>query len=265
MDKPLIQTINLKKYYYNSSWLSKKHCKRIKAVDEVSFCIEKGQILGLVGESGCGKSTIGKLISNLEKPTGGEIYFEKQRINTMNRYELKEFRRNVQIIFQDSYSSFNPKQTIEEIIDEPLINYKVGKRMIRQKRIDELMKIVGLSPKDKYKYPHEFSGGQRQRINIARALALKPKFIICDEPVSSLDVSVQAQILNLLKQLKEEYSLSYLFISHDLAVVEYISDKIAVMNEGKFVEIFEKDELLSKSHCSYTQKLFDSVPTLSKP
>jgi len=213
-----------------------------------------------VGESGCGKSTLARVILRLEEPTGGKIFYAGEDITRWKGEKLRKWRKNIQVIFQDAYASLNPRMKVEQIIGEPLVNYRWGNKKERRQRIAELVEIVGLEREHLFRYPHEFSGGQRQRIAIARALALNPGIIICDESVASLDVSIQAQILNLLKKLKEEFSLSYLFISHDLAVVKYISDRVAVMYLGKIVEIVESSLLTDKALHPYTRSLLAAVP-----
>jgi ABC-type oligopeptide transport system ATPase subunit len=232
----------------------------VRAVDGVSFEIPEGETLGLVGESGSGKSTTGYCILQLLKPTAGSIRFMGKELTELPREELRRMRREMQIVFQDPYASLDPRMTVGGIVSEPLEVHGIGTRRSRRETVRKLLDIVGFNPNFTNRYPHEFSGGQRQRIGIARALALNPKLIVCDEPVSALDVSIQAQILNLLKDLQRDFSLTYLFISHDLAVVRTMSDRIAVMNQGKLVEMGPADEVSSHPKDEYTKALFTAVP-----
>ena len=232
----------------------------IKAVDGVSFDIIRGETLGLVGESGCGKSTTGRAILQLYRPTAGEVYFEEQDLTALKGEQLRRMRRRMQMIFQDPYASLNPRMTVGDIIGEPLLVHNISKGKERRERVQELLEVVGLNPYFVNRYPHEFSGGQRQRIGVARALAVQPDFIICDEPISALDVSIQAQIINLLEDLQGEFDLTYLFIAHDLSVVRHISDRIAVMYLGKIVELTTRFELYDNPLHPYTQALLSAVP-----
>lgn len=253
MNKPLIEVKNLRKEFNVQG-------RKLVAIQDISFCIEKGETLGLVGESGCGKSTTGRCLLRLEEPTSGEIIYDKRNLLSFGRKDLFTFRRNAQIIFQDPYSSLNPRMTAKDIIAEPLRIHSTMKESSIESYLNELMDRVGLSKSALGRFPHEFSGGQRQRIGIARALALKPHFIVCDEPISALDVSVQAQIVNLLKNLQKELELTYLFIAHDLAMVKYISDRVAVMYLGNIVEIAPAEELYRNPQHPYTQALLSAIP-----
>jgi oligopeptide transport system ATP-binding protein len=232
----------------------------IKAVDGVSFDIMKGETLGLVGESGCGKSTTGRAMLQLYRPTAGEVTFEGVNLTTVKGEQLRQMRRRMQMIFQDPYASLNPRMTVGDIVGEPLTVHKISKGKERRARVQELLDVVGLNPYFVNRYPHEFSGGQRQRIGVARALAVNPDFIVCDEPISALDVSIQAQIINLLEDLQQEFNLTYLFIAHDLSVVRHISDRIAVMYLGKIVELTGRKELYDNPLHPYTQALLSAVP-----
>ncbi|KAJ53003.1 oligopeptide/dipeptide ABC transporter ATP-binding protein [Clostridium tetanomorphum] len=258
-----IKVENLSKFYMEKKGVFSKSTKTFKAVNKVSFLLKKGETLGIVGESGCGKSTLARMILRLEGIDEGKIIFKNENIVELKGKDLKNLRKDIQIIFQDSYSSLNPRQTVFDIIREPLINFNVGTEKEQFIMVKDIMEKVGLGKEYMNRYPHEFSGGQCQRINIARALILKPEFIVCDEPTSSLDVSIQAQILNLLKELKEELELTYIFISHNLAAVNYISDKIAVMYLGEIVEMFEKKYLETKKHHPYTKTLLEAIPVMN--
>ncbi len=256
----LLEVKNLKKYFPVRSGLFSKIKDYVHAVDDVSFSIRKGETLGLVGESGSGKSTLARVILGLLKPTAGSVNFCGQDIFKLDRIQLKGLRREIQLIFQDPYASLNPRLNVETIVGEALHFHKVGKAQHRLERVDSLLRRVGLREEHKKRFPHEFSGGQRQRIGIARALALQPKLIIGDEPVSALDVSIQAQVLNLLLELKEEFQLSYLIIAHDLRIVEYISDRVAVMYLGKMVELASAGELYKNPLHPYTRLLLSAIP-----
>lgn len=254
MSNPILEVKNLKKYFNTPGGV-------LHAVDDVSFTLEKGKILGVVGESGCGKSTMGRAILRLHEPTSGEVIFEGQDITKISAEEMRKLRSDMQIVFQDPFASLNPRKTVSEIIGEPLRLHKIYKTAAeRNKHVLELMEIVGLAERLVNTYPHELDGGRRQRIGIARALALNPKFIVCDEPVSALDVSIQAQILNLLKRLKKERGLTYMFITHDLSVVNYFSDDIMVMYLGKMVEYAPAEVLFENPVHPYTKALLSAIP-----
>lgn len=257
---PLLDVRQLKKYFPVRSGLFSKVSAWVKAVDDVSFAIRHRETFGLVGESGCGKTTVGRTILRLMEPTGGEVTFEGANVFAMDSQTLRATRRRMQIVFQDPYSSLNPRMTVGSIVGEPLLVHKLAKGQARTDRVYQLLDRVGLRPDHAGRYPHEFSGGQRQRIGIARALALNPKFIVCDEAVSALDVSIQAQIINLLKDLQEDYHLAYLFITHDLNVVRYIADRIAVMYLGKLAEVAPSETLFSNPKHPYTQALLSANP-----
>lgn len=262
MSEPLLHVEHLSKEFpVDSSLLSGKKSKSVKAVDDISFDIYPGETFGLVGESGCGKSTTGRCIMRLTRPTGGKVLFKGEDIAHMHKKELKHMRHDMQFVFQDPYASLNPRMTIGEIVSEPLVIH--GEMPDKKQRMDhvrELLDVVGLNPEHINRYPHEFSGGQRQRIGIARAFALKPQLIICDEPVSALDVSIQAQVLNLLTDLQKQYGTAYLFIAHDLSVVQHISDRVAVMYLGNLMEVSDWKTLYASPHHPYTQSLLSAVP-----
>jgi peptide/nickel transport system ATP-binding protein len=259
--RPILKISNLKTYFPIKGGFFGGITGYVKAVDNVSFDVYPGETMGLVGESGCGKTTIGRTIIRLEEPTEGEMIYKGNDVAKMNANELRDFRKEVQIIFQDPYSSLNPRMTIGNAIMEPMqVHGILDNDNQRKKRVEELLSRVNLDPNHFYRYPHEFSGGQRQRIGIARALAVNPKFIICDESVSALDVSVQAQVLNLLNELKKEFGLTYIFISHDLSVVKYMSDRMVVMQAGKIEEMGDADQIYNEPGTNYTQKLIDAIP-----
>lgn len=264
LEQPLLEVKNLKQYFQiKGEGLFEKN-KEVKAVDDISFHINQGETLGIVGESGCGKSTTGRAILRLNKVTSGEINFQGEDILKVSKKEMRKLRKKIQVIFQDPYASLNPKQTVGDILYEALAIQDVVPKKQRKDRITELLAEVGLPADAADRYPHEFSGGQRQRIGISRALAVDPEIIVCDEAVSALDVSVQAQVLNLLKRLQDEFNLTYLFISHDLGVVRHISDRVIVMYLGKIVEIATKDQLFEKPQHPYTQALLSSIPEIGK-
>ena len=260
--KPLVEIRNLKKYFpVTEGIVIQKTVAEVKAIDDISFKILKGETLGLVGESGCGKTTTGRCILQLERPTSGQIIYDGTDMDTVDRRELNKLRQRVQVIFQDPYSSLNPRMKIGQIISEPMRVHGIEPDpATRNKRVDELLSVCGLSPKMADRYPHEMSGGQRQRVGIARALSLNPEFIVCDEAVSALDVSIQAQVINLLEDLRDEFDLTYLFIAHDLSVVRHLCHRVAVMYLGKLVELAECDELFDNPLNPYTQALLGSVP-----
>jgi peptide/nickel transport system ATP-binding protein len=261
----LLEVKNLKKHFpIKRGWLSRT-VGAVRAVDDVSFFVREGETLGLVGESGCGKTTTGRMILRAMNPTGGEIWFEDReqgRVNIpdLDSNRLKKLRRNMQMIFQDPYSSLNPRMTLLEIVGEPLLVHGIANGSVLKDRVAELLQVVGLRPEYMSRFPHAFSGGQRQRIGIARALALNPQLIVCDEPVSALDVSIQAQILNLLQDLQSQFGLTYLFVAHDLSVVEHISDRVAVMYVGKLVELAKTSSLFLTPRHPYTEALLSAVP-----
>ena len=259
-ERPLVETIDAVKHFPITGGVFLHEVARVRAVDGVSLCIKKGETLGLVGESGCGKSTLGRLILRLEEPTSGQVLFEGRDILKYGPAQLRRLRQEMQIIFQDPFSSLNPRKNVAQIIAEPLLVQGLRSRSERYDRVLELMEVVGLKREQMRRFPHQFSGGQRQRIGVARALALNPKLIICDEAVSALDVSIQAQVINLLQDLQDKFDLTYLFISHDLSVVEHISDRVAVMYLGLIVESAESEELYREPLHPYTQALLAASP-----
>jgi oligopeptide transport system ATP-binding protein len=257
----LIRLENLSKHFsINRGIIIQRQIGAVKAVDDVSFSIRKGETLGLVGESGCGKTTVGRTLLMLYRPTAGNIFYKDTDLTTLNGNQMRKTRRQLQMIFQDPFASLNPRMTIGKIISDPLEVHSIGTPHDRQERVQELLKMVGLNPYFIKRYPHEFSGGQRQRIGIARALALQPEFIVLDEPISALDVSIQAQVINLLGELQKKFHLTYLLIAHDLSVVRHISDRTAVMYLGKLMELADRDELYNNPLHPYTQALLSAVP-----
>lgn len=258
----ILEAKNIKKYFPIKGGVLKRTVGNVKAVDDVSLNIIRGETLGVVGESGSGKSTLGRVLLRLMDPTEGQILFENNDITTLGNRQLRPYRKDMQIVFQDPFASLNPKMNVQELIEEPLLVQTSLSRNERRDKAINLLEKVGLRPADRLKYPHEFSGGQRQRISIARALALNPKFVICDEPVSALDVSIQAQVLNLMADLQDEFNLTYLFIAHDLSVVKHISDRVAVMYLGRIAEIAPKKNLYDTPLHPYTQALLSAVPSV---
>lgn len=260
MSKVLLKVDNLQKYFPIRSGMFARVTGAVKAVDDVSFEVFEGETLGIVGESGCGKSTTGRVLMRLHEPTGGRVEFDGVDMTSLSSAEMRKMRRDIQMVFQDPYASLNPRHTIEKILEEPLIVHGIGTPTERKKKVLEFLEIVGLSAYHAKRYPHQFSGGQRQRIGIARALMTNPKLIIADEPVSALDVSIQAQVLNLMKKLQEDLNLTYIFIAHDLGVVRHISDRVGVMYLGRMVELATSESLYDKPLHPYTQALLSAVP-----
>lgn len=260
MSEPLLKVENLKKYYPVKGGVLGQESETVKAVDGVNFSIYEGETLGIVGESGCGKSTTGRMLMRLIEPTEGRVVFAGRDLTGLSKHEMRKMRKNMQMIFQDPFASLNPRHTIGKIIEEPLIVHRMGSKKEREKRVEELLEVVGLSAYHAKRYPHQFSGGQRQRIGIARALAVRPKLIIADEPVSALDVSVQSQVLNLLQDLQAQFQLTFLFIAHDLSVVRHFSDRVGVMYLGKIVELADSDALYEDPKHPYTKALLSAVP-----
>lgn len=260
MSELLLEVNGLKKYFPITGGVFGKKLGEVKAVDDVSFFVKKGETLGIVGESGCGKSTTGRLLMRLIEASDGKVLFEDKEITSMSKSELRKTRRDIQMVFQDPYASLNPRHTVEKILEEPLIVHGIGSREERKKRVREMLEVVGLSSYHARRYPHQFSGGQRQRIGIAKALMTKPKLIIADEPVSALDVSIQAQVLNLMKDIQNEFQLTYIFIAHDLGVVRHISDRVGVMYLGRLIELADSEELYENPMHPYTKALLSAVP-----
>ena len=260
MAEPLLEVQGLKKYFPIKKGLMSRTVGHVKAVDGVSFTIQSGEVLGLVGESGCGKTTTGRCILRLIEPTAGSVKFAGREVTTLGKRELRSLRREMQIVFQDPYSSLNPRLTVGSMLTEALTLHRLARGQAARDRVAELLRLVGLHPDHARRYPHEFSGGQRQRIGVARALAVSPRLIVADEPVSALDVSIQAQIINLLRELQRKMGLTYLFVAHDLSVVEHISNRVAVMYLGKIVELAESDALYREPRHPYTVSLLSAIP-----
>ncbi len=260
LNETLVQVNGLSKQFVTAKTFTGKPLKKVQAVDGVDLTIHKGETLGIVGESGCGKSTLGRTILRLIEPTSGEVLYHGENILGYNKEEMRNMRKKMQLIFQDPYASLNPRMTVLELIRAPLDAFGIGSMSERTEMVAEIMKLVGMQESQMNRYPHEFSGGQRQRIVIARALVLNPEFVVCDEPVSALDVSVRSQVLNLIKELQAHKNLTYMFISHDLSVVKYVSDRVAVMYLGRVVEIAEKEEFYAHPLHPYTQALLSAIP-----
>ncbi len=257
---PLVEVKSLKKYFPIRKGVLQREVARVHAVDDVTFSVREGETIGLVGESGCGKSTLGRCIVRLLEPTDGDVLFQGDSIGKLRPRALRPLRREMQMVFQDPYASLNPRKRVGTIVGDPLRIHRIGDRKERKQKVQELLEAVGLSPEHYNRFPHEFSGGQRQRIGVARALALRPKLVVADEPVSALDVSIQAQMINLLEDLQEEFRLTYIFIAHDLGVVRHVSDRIAVMYLGKLVEVSPAEELYERPIMPYTEALLSAVP-----
>jgi oligopeptide transport system ATP-binding protein len=256
----LLHVEGLKKYFPIRRGVFQRHVGDVKAVDDVSFDVYRGETLGLVGESGCGKTTTGRTIIRIYEPTSGQVVFKGQNLAALRSGEMREMRRSMQMIFQDPYASLNPRMSVLKIVGEPLEVYHLANKEERRERVANLLQLVGLNPDFMVRYPHEFSGGQRQRIGLARSLALNPELIICDEPISALDVSIQAQVVNLLEDLQQELGLTYIFIAHDLSMVRHISDRVAVMYLGRIVELTDRETLYAKPLHPYTQALLSAIP-----
>ena len=256
----LVEVQSLKKYFPIRKGVLQREVARVHAVDDVSFAVNEGETIGLVGESGCGKSTLGRCIVRLLEPTEGDVVFQGRSIGKLGARSLRPLRRQMQMVFQDPYASLNPRKRVGTIVSDPLRIHRIGDRQERKKQVEELLEAVGLSPEHYNRFPHEFSGGQRQRIGVARALALRPKLVVADEPVSALDVSIQAQMINLLEELQDEFSLTYVFIAHDLGVVRHVSDRIAVMYLGRIMELSPAEELYERPIMPYTEALLSAVP-----
>ncbi len=258
--KPILEVNNLSMHFPITGGLLRRQVGKVHAVTDVSLCLAPGETLGVVGESGCGKTTLGRALIRLYEPTAGSVKFEGKEVTEFSDNDLKGFRKDMQMVFQDPYASLNPRMTIQDILEEPLSLHQIGTKAERQEKVVSIMKLVGLREEDILKFPHEFSGGQRQRIGIARALMLNPKIIICDEAVSALDVSIQSQVLNLLNKLQKELKLTYIFISHDLTVVKYISDRVAIMYLGRIIELASSEDIYEKPQHPYTKALLSSMP-----
>ncbi len=258
--KPILEVNNLSMHFPITGGLLRRQVGKVHAVTDVSLCLTRGETLGVVGESGCGKTTLGRALIRLYEPTEGSVKFEGKEVTEFSDNDLKGFRKDMQMVFQDPYASLNPRMTIQDILEEPLSLHQIGTKAERQEKVVSIMKLVGLREEDILKFPHEFSGGQRQRIGIARALMLNPKIIICDEAVSALDVSIQSQVLNLLNKLQKELKLTYIFISHDLTVVKYISDRVAIMYLGRIIELASSEDIYEKPQHPYTKALLSSMP-----